>query len=111
MKALGRSLVIILVSLLVCGITWGLGRSITVQGGGERRERPAVAGQTQQVGGEGFAPRGRPEGGSGFVGGLIAVGQPFAIIAVIVALGQGVLAWLRKRYPTPADRRKLQRTG
>ena len=111
MKILGRTLLIFAAALVVCGITWGVGRSLTFSGGG-RGDRPgvAIAGQTNGPAGADFAPRGRPEGGGGFFG-VMEVGQNLVLLAIVTTAGQVVIAVLRRWFPTPADRRKMERTA
>jgi len=111
MTILGRTLAILAAALIVCGITWSIGRSITFSGGpGIGRPDFAVAGQTTQAGAGSFQPRGRPEGGGGFFG-VVQLGQNLGLLAIIVVIGQVVLAALRRRFPTPADRRKVASTA
>ncbi len=110
MKIVGRTLLILAAALVVCGITWGAGRSITFSGGrGGERPGVAIAGQPNRPAGADFPPGGRPDGGGGFFG-VLQVGQSLVLIAIVVAISQVLIAVLRRRFPTPADRRKIQRT-
>ncbi len=108
MSIVGRTGMIVFAALLVCGITWGIGRNVTASGG-PRGEGPQ-SGQFQPSADDGGPPagrgeRGRPDRMSGSVFGIVQVLQPLIVIAVLVAVGQWTLRIMRRRFPIGAGRR------